>query len=188
MLTKLFAGLIVAAGLTVTGYSVAGSGKSCCFPGSECCFPGSECCTDCCAAGADCCFSGSPCCDAGADCCFPGSPCCAAGAGCCESFVSADVAPAVKADQPAKADVKTSKLVVDDMSCLGCAKSVTKALTAVAGVESAVVDLKAQTVTVTPKGEKAPSPKALWEAVEKAGYTPTKLAGPDGTFEKRPTK
>ena len=61
-----------------------------------------------------------------------------------------------------------------------------KALEAVAGVESVKTDVKEQTVTVTPKKDKAPSPKALWEAVEKSGYTPTRLEGPAGKFVKKP--
>ncbi|CAN5468126.1 hypothetical protein BH11PLA2_BH11PLA2_20960 [soil metagenome] len=94
----------------------------------------------------------------------------------------------VKAEQPAKLDPKASKLTVDGMTCAGCAKTVTKALSAVEGVESVVIDLKGKTATVTPKAAKSPSPKELWEAVEKADYKPTKLEGPDGTFEKKPTK
>lgn len=94
----------------------------------------------------------------------------------------------IKAELPAKLDAKASRLTVDGMTCVGCAKTVTKALTAIEGVESVVVDLKAKTATVTPKGDKKPSPKDMWEAVEKADYKPTKLEGPDGTHEKKPTK
>ena len=93
-----------------------------------------------------------------------------------------------KAEKPAKADPKAVTLNVDGMSCAGCAKTVTKALSAVEGVESVVIDLKAKTATVTPKAAKSPSSKDLWEAVEKAEYKPTKLEGPDGKFEKKPTK
>jgi copper chaperone len=94
----------------------------------------------------------------------------------------------VKAEQPAKLDPKATQISVDGMTCAGCAKTVTKALTAVEGVESVVIDLKATTATVTPKADKKPSPKDLWDAVEKADYKPTKLEGPEGTFEKKPTK
>ena len=105
-----------------------------------------------------------------------------AGCKCCQSDQPA------KADPTAKLDPKVSKLTVDGMTCAGCAKTVTKALSAVEGVESVVIDLKAKTATVTPKAAKSPSPKDMWEAVEKADYKPTKLEGPDGTFEKKPTK
>ena len=49
-------------------------------------------------------------------------------------------------------------------------------------------DVKETTATVTPKADKAPSPRELWEAVVKAGYTPSLLEGPDGKFEKKPVK
>lgn len=91
------------------------------------------------------------------------------------------------AGQPAGPATKTISLVVDDLTCAGCAKSVAKAVAAVAGVEAATADLKTKTLSVTPQAGKKPSAKALWEAVEKAGYKPTKLAGPDGTHEKKPT-
>jgi copper chaperone CopZ len=94
----------------------------------------------------------------------------------------------VNAEQPAKLNPKATQITVDGMTCAGCAKTVTKALTAVEGVESVVIDLKAKTATVTPKADKKPSPKDLWEAVEKAEYKPTKLEGPEGMFEKKSTK
>lgn len=49
-------------------------------------------------------------------------------------------------------------------------------------------DVKEATATVTPKKDKAPSPKELWEAVVKAGYAPSLLEGPAGKFEKKPEK
>ena len=184
----------------------------CCISGAGCCVPGSPCCdtpaasADCCAPGEECCFPGSPCCTG--DCCAQGSPCCVPGAGCCDlTAVKADVAPAPRAkadrkggccaggccaaDQPnqnARADAATSKITVDGMSCAGCAKTVGKAVSAVEGVESAVADVKAKTLTVIAKKGAAPSPKAMWEAVEKAGYTPTRIEGAAGTFDKKPGK
>lgn len=94
----------------------------------------------------------------------------------------------VKAAKPAQADPKAITVSVDGMSCAGCAKTVTKALMAVQGVESVAIDLKAKTAVVTPKAAQSLSAKELWEAVEKAEYKPTKLSGPGGTFEKKPTK
>ncbi len=179
----------------------------CCAPGADCCLPGALCCetpaanaSDCCSPGADCCFPGSPCC--GDDCCVPGAACCDL------TSVSADVAPAprTKADrkgcccaggccaaadqpaQPAKADAVTSKVSVEGMSCAGCAKTVGKAVSAVEGVESAVADVKTKTLTVVAKKGATPSPKAMWEAVEKAGYKPTRIEGAAGTFEKKPER
>ena len=81
---------------------------------------------------------------------------------------------------------QATKVVVKDMTCAGCAKTLVKAVSAVDGVGRAEADVKGKTLTVTPSPGKAPSPKALWEAVEKAGYAPARLEGPGGTFEKKP--
>ena len=188
MLTKTILGLVAVFGLTGVGLSLAETRTGCCYPGSDCCFPGSACCAD--------------------DCCAPGSPCCVPGAGCCDlTAVRADLAPAPRAKaerkagcsaggccaaeqpaQPAKGDAAATRISVDGMSCAGCAKTVGKAVSGVEGVESAVADVKTKTLTVTAKKGASPSPKAMWEAVEKAGYTPTRIEGAAGTFEKKPTK
>lgn len=119
------------------------------------------------------------CCSPGAGCCFPGSPCCAPAA------TGAGVTPPL----PVKADAAaTSTIAVDGMSCAGCAKTVGKAVAAVEGVESAVADVKTKSLTVVAKTGATPSPRALWEAVEKAGYTPTRIAGAAGTFEEKPAR
>lgn len=59
---------------------------------------------------------------------------------------------------------------------------------AVTGVESVKTDVKESTAIVTPKKDMVPSPKELWEAVVKAGYSPSVLEGPDGKHEKKPEK
>jgi copper chaperone CopZ len=80
----------------------------------------------------------------------------------------------------------TTTIHVNDLHCAGCAKRVVKTVTEVPGVGAAQADVKAATVTVTPQAQKAPSPRQLWEAVEKAGFKPTKLTGPSGTFAEKP--
>ena len=85
---------------------------------------------------------------------------------------------------------KTPVLVVvsvDGMSCAGCAKKVGEAVAKVEGVESAIADAATKTLKYTVKADKKVSPKGVWEAVEKSGYTPTKIEGPDGKFEKKPS-
>lgn len=57
-------------------------------------------------------------------------------------------------------------LTVNGMMCNHCKAAVEKALSAVAGVESAVVDLEAKTATVTGDADTA----ALSAAVTDAGY------------------
>lgn len=188
MVTKAILGLAAVFGLAGVGLALAETRTGCCYPGADCCFPGSPCCAD--------------------DCCAPGSPCCVTGAGCCDPVtVRADAAPAPRpkaerkagccgagccaADQPGqpeKADAAATKIAVDGMTCAGCAKTVGKAVSAVEGVESAVADVKTKTLTVTAKKGASPSPRAMWEAVEKAGYAPTRIEGAAGTFDKKPTK
>jgi len=126
----------------------------------------------CCTAGVECCVPGSPCCED--DSCSEGSPCCAEKDTCCEA--SADVASATG----------VIVIAVEEMDCPTCAKKVIAKLNEVAGVAKAVADTKASKVSVTATEKATPSPKALWEAVENAGFKPTKLEGPGGTFTSLP--
>lgn len=80
----------------------------------------------------------------------------------------------------------TTTISVPEMHCSGCAKKVTTKLTGLTGVAKAEADMKAKTITVTPKAGSVLSPKAVWEAVEQAGEEPTKLTGPSGTFTAKP--
>ena len=81
---------------------------------------------------------------------------------------------------------RATTIVVEDLSCPVCAKKLSKAVSAVPGVVEVKADVPSSTLTVTPQGQKAPAPRALWEAVEKAGYRPTRLEGPAGTFTAKP--
>lgn len=84
------------------------------------------------------------------------------------------------------AEPRPTVLTVKGMHCAGCAKKIAGKLTAVPGVEGVEADVPKSYFVVTPAVERTPSPKALWEAVEKAGYTAVKLEGPSGTFTKKP--
>ncbi len=75
---------------------------------------------------------------------------------------------------------------VEGMDCPTCAKKAAKALVAIKEVSSAAADVEKKIIVVVAKKDAKPSAKAMWEAVEKAGFTPTKIEGPDGTFEKKP--
>jgi Cu+-exporting ATPase len=81
---------------------------------------------------------------------------------------------------------KATVITIEDLDCPTCAKKVEKMVAAVPGVASVKTDVKTMTATVTPLADKAPSARALWEAVEKAGFQPTKLQGPGGTFTSKP--
>lgn len=84
------------------------------------------------------------------------------------------------------ADPVPTKLTVPGLDCVSCAKKAGDKLYAVPGVGEVKVDLKAKLLIVTPKSGAVVSPRSLWEAVEKAGYEPTKLEGPGGNFTTKP--
>jgi Cu+-exporting ATPase len=77
-------------------------------------------------------------------------------------------------------------ITVKGMHCEGCAKKVAGKLKAVSNVADVQIDVKTSLATVSPQKEKSASARALWEAVESAGYKPTKLQGPNGTFTTKP--
>jgi copper chaperone CopZ len=91
------------------------------------------------------------------------------------------------AQAAAQTPSKEFVITIEDLDCPTCAKKVEKAVAAVSGVSAVKTDVEKQTATVTPQAEKGPSARALWEAVEKAGFRPTKLVGPGGTFTTKPS-
>ena len=56
------------------------------------------------------------------------------------------------------------------------------------GVAKAEANLKARTLTITPKKSASLSPLALWEAIEEGGKAPSQLVGPSGKFTAKPKK
>ncbi len=89
--------------------------------------------------------------------------------------------------QTAPAAEKTTTAItvqVKDMHCADCAKKIARKLYAVPGVVKVKTDLKKHLAVITPEAERQPSPKALWEAVEKAGFEPVLVAGPAGKYRK----
>lgn len=87
--------------------------------------------------------------------------------------------------QPPAGPVPT-KMTVPGLDCMSCAKKAGDKLYAVPGVGEVKADVKAKLLIVTPKPGAAMSPRSLWEAVDKAGYAPSRLEGPDGTFTTKP--
>lgn len=75
---------------------------------------------------------------------------------------------------------------VEDMHCADCAKKIASKLYGVPGVVEVRADVAKSVAYVVPQKDKSVSPKALWEAVEKAGFKPVKLDGPGGAFSKKP--
>ena len=79
-----------------------------------------------------------------------------------------------------------TSILVPKMHCAGCAKKMAAELYKVQGVGQVFVNVEATTMTVRPKDGQAPSPRGLWEAVERAGYEPARLEGPGGVHTSKP--
>jgi copper chaperone CopZ len=77
---------------------------------------------------------------------------------------------------------------VKDMHCESCAKKIRSKLFTVAGVVNVQTNVKANVATVTPQRDRQPSPRAMWEAVEQAGFQVMQLEGPSGTFSSKPQR
>src|SRR5438874_540348 len=75
---------------------------------------------------------------------------------------------------------------VKDMHCEACAAKIRRGLFSVAGVVSVKTDVKTHVAFVIPQQDRQPSPRAMWEAVEKAGFQVVQLEGPRGTFTEKP--
>lgn len=95
----------------------------------------------------------------------------ASACGCCCCAKKSAAAPAEKAVDPGKSDVKTQDITlsVSGMSCASCATKVQKALVSVPWVRKAQVDREKNQAVVTVEADKY-DPSALLKALEKAGY------------------
>lgn len=100
-------------------------------------------------------------------------------------FASALVSPAFDSRAIA-ADPKPISISIKDMHCAECAKKISKRLQTVGGVKSVKMDFKSGTALVTVDPAKAPSPKALWEAVEQSGFKPIRLETASASFKAKP--
>ena len=77
-------------------------------------------------------------------------------------------------------------ITVEKMHCAGCAKRIGNKLYEVPGVKAVQADVEKKLFWVHPEPGKQPSPRALWEAVEKGNDRPTRLHGPSGVFVEKP--
>jgi len=80
----------------------------------------------------------------------------------------------------------STSILVPKMHCKGCAQTMATELYKVPGVRQVFVSVETTTMTVRAKDGQAPSPRGLWEAVERAGYQPSRLQGPGGVFTSKP--
>lgn len=86
----------------------------------------------------------------------------------------------------ARAAGPATTITIPSMHCGGCAKKVAASLAGVPGVASVQPSVQAKTATVMPAAQVTLSPRALWDAVERAGKQPTRLEGPSGVFTAKP--
>ena len=77
-------------------------------------------------------------------------------------------------------------LTVEGMHCPSCAKKIAAKLREVPGVAAVRADVEASTILVSHRQEQAPSPRGVWEAVERAGYRPTQMVTPNGRYTAKP--
>jgi len=81
---------------------------------------------------------------------------------------------------------ESTTITVTDMHCKHCAKKIAAKLYLVPGVLEVQASVKANKARIIPQANKSPSPKALWEAIEAAGFEPVKLEGPAGEYSSKP--
>jgi copper chaperone CopZ len=101
-------------------------------------------------------------------------------------WLAALLTVAVLGSWSSAAEPRTATIAVDDLHCMHCAKTVATKLYKIPGVALVRADVEAKLLIVEAKPEQTPSPRALWEAVEKSGKHPTRLECPAGIFTTRP--
>ena len=77
---------------------------------------------------------------------------------------------------------------VNKMHCKKCAKGIARKLYEIPGVVKVETNMKNGFLVITPQVKKDVAPRDIWKAVEVAGFKPTKIISPDGTFRKKPPK
>ena len=86
----------------------------------------------------------------------------------------------------ASAEPPTTTIHIKNMHCGHCAQKISRKLYGVASVKQVKTNYKRGVAQVTPEAARQPSPKELWEAVEKAGFKPLKIVTPEGAFNEKP--
>jgi copper chaperone CopZ len=77
-------------------------------------------------------------------------------------------------------------LTLEKLDCASCAKRIGGKVQEVPGVARIQYDVEKKLLWVHPQPGKQPSPRALWEAAEKANGGPTRLHGPYGVYTAKP--
>lgn len=86
----------------------------------------------------------------------------------------------------AETKVAYTTIYVHNMHCADCAKQIARKLYALPGVVEVRADVPKNIAYVVPQKDKTLAPRAMWEAVESAGFAVARLEGPQGTFTAKP--
>jgi Cu+-exporting ATPase len=86
----------------------------------------------------------------------------------------------------AETKVAYTTIHVHNMHCDDCAKQIARKLYALPGVVEVRADVPKNIAYVVPQKDKTLAPRAMWEAVEAAGFAVARLDGPQGSFTTKP--
>jgi copper chaperone CopZ len=89
-------------------------------------------------------------------------------------------------ESPAASPVTYTTIHVQDMHCGECAKTIARKLYALPGVVEVRADVTKNIAYVVPQKDKTVASKAVWEAVESAGFRVVKLESPQGIYTTKP--
>jgi len=79
-------------------------------------------------------------------------------------------------------------LVTKNMCCAHESVPAIKELSRVPGIGRVTADHEKRTLLIAPRANTAPSPRAIWEAAERAKIEPIQLATPQGVFKSKPLR
>jgi copper chaperone CopZ len=99
-----------------------------------------------------------------------------------ESPAAADEQAVAAALKALKAAPGETVVFVEDLHCATCAKKVASLLFKQKGVLRVRTSIKLDAAVVTPQAKKDLDPARAWATLQAAGYQPTRLVGPSGTF------
>lgn len=91
------------------------------------------------------------------------------------------------AQQPHTHD-HTSVLSTKNMCCSKESTPAVAEISKIPGVGKVVPNHKNRTLTIIPKDNAFPSPKAIWEAAERTNLAPITLATAHGTYKAKPVR
>jgi copper chaperone CopZ len=102
------------------------------------------------------------------------------------AFIAALLSLTVSTTSWAANPIPYTTIYVHDMHCADCAKKIARKLYAIPGVVEVRADVNKNIVYVVPQKDKTLAPRAVWEAVESAGFAVARLDSPQGNYNAKP--